>query len=108
MIKKVIFIMLFCVANGVFAQVKLEGIVKDSIGAPLELANVIAINQETKTLQSYGITDKNGLFRLSLSKNATFSLQVSYIGMKTHTESITTKEINIDKDIVKGKNAGKY
>ncbi|WP_396600709.1 carboxypeptidase regulatory-like domain-containing protein [Algibacter sp. R77976] len=100
MLKKLILFTLLCVTNLSIAQIKLEGVVKDSIGTPLELANVIAINQETKTLQSYGITDENGLFRLSLSKNAAFSLQVSYIGMKTHTETITTKEVNIDKDIV--------
>ena len=39
--KKLIFVALLCVANISFAQIKLQGIVKDSIGNPLELANVI-------------------------------------------------------------------
>ena len=43
-----------------FAQIKVEGVVKDSVGNPLELANVIAINQETKTLDSYAITNDKG------------------------------------------------
>jgi len=74
--------------------------VKDSIGQPLELANVIAINQATKTLQSYGITDQLGSYTLSLSKNATYSVQVSYIGMKTFTEEVSTLDSDISKDFV--------
>ena len=100
MIKKLIFIALLFVGNISIAQVKLQGVVKDSIGGALELANVIAINQETKTLQSYGITDQDGRYRLSLSKNTAYSIQVSYIGMKTFTESVSTKEDDLTKDIV--------
>ncbi len=99
MIKNLTFIMLLCVANITMAQVKFQGVVKDSIGEPLELANVIAINQETKTLQSYGITDNKGYYRLSLSKNTSYSIQVSYIGMKTHTETVSTINDDITKDI---------
>ncbi|PQV48351.1 carboxypeptidase-like protein [Jejuia pallidilutea] len=82
-----------------YAQVKLQGVVKDSIGAPLELANVMAINQETNTMESYGITNEKGKYVLSLSKNAKYKLQVSYIGMKTFEEIIETTSDNIDKDI---------
>ena len=49
-----------------FSQVKLEGVIKDSLGNPLELANVIAINKATKSLDSYGITNDKGQFRLDL------------------------------------------
>ncbi|WP_298343385.1 TonB-dependent receptor [uncultured Algibacter sp.] len=100
MIKKLIITMLLLVTHLSFTQVKMQGIVKDSIGSPLELANVIAINQESKTLQSYGITDQKGFYKLSLSKNSTYSIQVSYIGMKTFTETVTTKTTDITKDIV--------
>ena len=47
---------IFLLGNLVNAQIKLEGVVKDSIGQPLELANVIAINQATKAMQGYAIT----------------------------------------------------
>ncbi len=82
-----------------FSQVKLQGVVKDSIGSPLELANVMALNQETNAMESYGITNEKGKFILSLSKNSTYKLQVSYIGMKTYEEIIETTDANIDKDI---------
>jgi len=81
-----------------FAQIKMEGIVKDSIGNPLELANVIAINQETKALESYGITNDKGYYRLTLKKNTDYNVQVSYIGNKTFSESITIKEDDLEKD----------
>ena len=96
--KNLITILLFLVPATVSSQIKVEGIVKDSIGNPLELANVIAINQETKTLDSYGITNDKGKYKLNLKKNASYKLQVSYIGLKTLEEFITTTEINIAKD----------
>lgn len=82
------------------AQIKLEGTVKDSLGTPLELANVVALNQQTNNLESYAIADNDGKYILSLEKNNTYILQVSFIGMKTYEEILTTKETNIYKDFV--------
>ncbi|MGM5468767.1 carboxypeptidase regulatory-like domain-containing protein [Flavobacteriaceae bacterium LMO-SS05] len=96
--KQVYVVILLLVVGHTFAQIKVEGIVKDSIGNPLELANVIAINQATKALESYGITNDKGYYKLALAKNSTYSVQVSYIGMKTSTETISTKEDDMDKD----------
>jgi len=89
--------LLLIVASYSFAQIKVEGTVKDSIGNPLDLANVIAINQETKALDSYGITNDKGRYKLNLKKNTSYKLQVSYIGMKSFEEIITTTESNISK-----------
>ena len=96
---KKLFILLFLIV--VFygnAQVKIQGVVKDSIGSPLELANVIAINIETNSLDSYAITNDKGRYQLSVNKNAKYKIQVSYIGMKTAEETIETKETDIAKD----------
>ncbi|OUR92625.1 TonB-dependent receptor [Flavobacteriales bacterium 34_180_T64] len=98
--KKLIGIMLLLVAGQSYAQIKVEGVVKDSIGTPLELANVIAINQETKALESFGVTNDKGKYKLSLAKNTTYKLQVSYIGMKTFEEILTTKEVDIPKTFI--------
>jgi hypothetical protein len=86
------------VVSSTFAQIRVEGIVKDSIGNPLELANVIAINQETKILDSYGITNDAGRFQLNLNKDSKYEIQVSYIGMKTAKEILDTTSENIEKD----------
>ena len=97
---KKIVILLLCVlvAGSSFAQIKMQGVVKDSIGTPLELANVIAINQETKALESFAVTNDKGKYILSLGKNGKYKLQVSYIGLKTFEEILSTKEDNINKD----------
>jgi hypothetical protein len=97
--KKLTFITLLCFVNISLAQIKMQGVVKDSIGEPLELANVIAINQETSALESYAITNEKGKYILSLEKNTKYKLQVSYIGMKSFEEGITTVTDNIEKDI---------
>ena len=92
--------MIFSIANKTFAQIKVEGVVKDSIGSPLELANVIAINQDTKALDSYGITNDKGRYRLNLEPNISYKLQVSYIGKKTFEDLIITTDVDITKDFI--------
>lgn len=96
--RKLVSIVLLLVVNVTFAQIRVEGVVKDSIGNPLELANVIAINQDTKKLDSYGITNDEGRYKLALEKNTSYTIQVSYIGMKTGEAVITTTDENIAKD----------
>src|SRR5690606_31200170 len=98
--KKYITLLLLLVVGHSFAQIKVEGVVKDSIGNPLELANVIAINQETKGLESYGITDSQGRYKLSLTKNMTYTVQVSYIGMKTFDDVLALKETDLIKNFI--------
>jgi len=98
--KYIITLTLLFIASTTFAQVKVEGFVKDSIGNPLELANVIAINQETKALDSYGITNDKGRYKLNLKSNTSYKLQVSYLGKKTFEEVITTTNAGIIKDFI--------
>ena len=98
--KYIITIIFLTLSIAGFSQVKLEGVIKDSLGSPLELANVIAINKATKTLDSYAITNDQGLFRLDLKKNTTYSIQASYIGMKSLDQVLDTKEENITQDFV--------
>lgn len=96
--KKIIMLLMLCAVGASFAQVKVEGVVKDSIGNALELANVIAINQQTKALESYGITNAQGQYKLTLTKNITYTIQVSYIGMRTEDETVAVKEDNLIKN----------
>ncbi|WP_299124997.1 TonB-dependent receptor [uncultured Winogradskyella sp.] len=96
--KKLLILLCLVVTGNSFAQIKMQGVVKDSIGKPLELANVIAINQETNALESYAITDNKGKYILSLGKNGKYKLQVSYIGLKTSEALITTEEVDITRD----------
>ena len=98
--KNICCILLLLVVGVSSAQVKLEGVVKDSLDMPLELANVVAINQETNGLESYGITNDQGKYSLELGENSSYKMQVSYVGMKTFEEVLTTQENDITKDYV--------
>jgi len=93
-------IVLLIAANISVAQVKLQGVVTDSLKAPFDLANVVAINQETKGLESYSITDEKGAYKLELGKNGTYQIQVSYVGMKTLVDILSTKESDIVMDYI--------
>jgi len=96
--KKTIFLILTFITIGVNAQVKFEGIVKDSLNNLLELANVVAMDKTTNNLVSYGITNKEGKFKLEVPKNKTLNIQVSYVGMTTLKEELVVKEVDITKN----------
>lgn len=83
-------------------NVKLEGIIKNEAGEPLEMANVIAFKKGTKFLQSYSITDTKGNYKLSLEGNVAYTLKVSYIGFDTQDVEVSTDNIseNLTKDII--------
>ncbi|WP_228852522.1 TonB-dependent receptor [Aegicerativicinus sediminis] len=96
---RLIYIIIFTLISfNSFSQLSMQGVVKDSLGNPLELANVIAINESTEALESYAITNEDGRYKLALSKNSSYNIQVSYIGMKTHTEKVSTIEESLTKD----------
>ena len=80
------------------AQVRVEGVVRDSIGAPLELANVIAINQATKAMQGYAITNLEGQYKINVEPNTIYTLMVSYIGMRTDQSTLETGTSDIQKN----------
>ena len=96
--KNIICITLFFIATTSIAQIKLRGVVKDSLNNPLELANVIAINETTNGLESFSVTNEEGKYTLELGENGSYKMQVSYIGMKTFEELLTTKESDITKN----------
>ena len=97
---KNIFIFFLLLSLTSYGQVKLEGIVKDSLKAPLESASLVAIDQKTNNLESYVLTDINGKYKLNLKNNSNYKIQVSYIGLRTINETLDTKEADILKDFV--------
>ena len=98
--KKTFLIVFLCSINILFSQIKFDGVVKDSLGSPLELANIIVLDQETNTLDSYSITDERGYYSFELEKNTNYKFQVSYIGMNSFEEIISTKDSNITRDFL--------
>ena len=96
--KKLLFIAIFLASWVSSAQIELKGVVKDSIGNPLEMANVIAIDTIAKRIASYGFTDGQGNFKLDLKKNTTYNIKISYVGFRDVSEFLKTTETNTSKN----------
>ena len=92
--KKIGFIFMLLVSWTSFSQVQLTGVVKDSIGTPLEMANVIALDTVAKRIVSFGFTDAKGNFKLDLKRNTTYNVKISYIGYSEISQFVKTKESN--------------
>ena len=83
-----------------FSQnIRFEGTVKDSTGLGLEMANVMAVNNETKTMDAYAITNEKGKFALNLKANTNYQIKSSYIGFQTYEKAIKTTSENTIFDI---------
>ena len=99
--KIILFFLLTLFALASNAQnIKLEGVVTDNSKVGLEMANVMAVNQQTKAMDGYSITNDKGKFLLSLKPNTPYTIKVSYIGYATFEENITTGNENSTKTIV--------
>ncbi|MDC3156045.1 outer membrane beta-barrel protein [bacterium] len=82
------------------AQINISGVVKDTLGSPLELANIILIDSESGSLETFAMSNENGYYKMSMKKNKIYKLQVSYIGMNTLSQSLQTNEVDVIKDFV--------
>ncbi|MBC9796128.1 carboxypeptidase regulatory-like domain-containing protein [Sinomicrobium weinanense] len=80
-------------ANISFAQqVVIEGMVKDSLSKPLEMANVLLKNPETGAIVSYAVTNYEGRFVLKGKTGTSYELSASYLGYRSSKEVFTIKE----------------
>ncbi|WP_124979166.1 carboxypeptidase regulatory-like domain-containing protein [Nonlabens xiamenensis] len=87
----------FCLSLGQAQSVKITGVVVDSTGMPLQMANVIAY-QKDNNLGAFGITNVNGKYQLqNLKKDSTYVIKVSFLGLKPVEDTIK----NIQQDLVK-------
>ncbi|MEP6036205.1 MAG: carboxypeptidase regulatory-like domain-containing protein, partial [Nonlabens ulvanivorans] len=78
-------------------SIKISGVVVDSTGTPLQMANVIAY-QKDKNLGGFGITNDLGKYQLQgLKKDSTYVLKVSFLGLKTIEDTVR----NVQGDLVR-------
>ena len=95
--KKLLFyLILFITFVGSAQSIKLRGFIKDSIGDPLELANVIATVKASGNIESYAITNHEGKFQLDLPVNNTYILRASFLGFETLEKELTIPEDSND------------
>ena len=98
--KKITFLLsLFSISLSFSQNVRFEGIVLENGKAPLEMANVMAVNQATKGMDAYAITNDKGKFLLNLKANSTFTIKLSYIGMSNKEITVTTTTENSTQNI---------
>ena len=103
--KKNIFLLLLFTSFISFAQnIRCEGVVTEGGNAPLEMANIMALNTSTKAMDAYAITNNKWKFVLNLKKNTSYVIKLTFIGMQNKEINITTKEENIIQNI--SKNSG--
>ncbi|OIQ39659.1 MAG: TonB-dependent receptor [Bacteroidetes bacterium MedPE-SWsnd-G1] len=94
---KNIFFVLFLIGLTSYSQTaRVEGTIKDSIGNPLELANVIAFVKGSNKVESYSITNDKGEFKLVLPTNNTYSFRISYIGFETQNSEVNLPDDSAD------------
>ena len=99
--KNILFFVIFLMTSISFAQtVRFDGVIQDEQKNPLEMANIMAVNNGTKAMDSYGITNDKGKFQLTLKPNTSYTVKVSYLGMKSKEIAISTKAENIAQNIV--------
>lgn len=97
--KILLFALLFSSTIALSQTIRFEGTVLESGKTPLEMANVMAVNQATKAVDAYGITNEKGKFALNLNKNATYNVKISYLGMQNKEITVTTQSENITQNI---------
>ncbi len=98
--KKLILFFLALTSSAFSQNIRFEGTVKDTSGVGLEMANIMAINQQTKAMDAYAITNETGKFTLNLKPSTTYTIKVSYIGFQTFEKSVTTGTSNINFPVV--------
>lgn len=94
--KKIIVLLIMALSTSTFSQnIRFEGTVKDSTGVGLDMANIMAINQQTKAMDAYAITNEAGKFILSLKANTAYTIKASYIGFQSFEKTVTTTTSNM-------------
>ena len=92
---KHILLIFFLSTTAFFAQnIRLEGIVSEDGKAPLEMANIMAINQITKGMDAYAITNDKGKYALNLKANTLYTIKLSYVGMANKSVEFKTSTTN--------------
>lgn len=94
--KKIFLLGFFFLSLSAFSQnIRFEGLITDSNVVGLEMANVMAVNQVTKAMDSYAITNDKGKFQLSLKPNSSYKIKVSYIGFQAKEIELQTGSENM-------------
>ena len=77
-------VMLLCLSTVLVAQTQISGTVSDKDGQPVPGANVVVDNL------TGAVTDFDGNFSLSTTKTPPFTINVSSVGLKSQTVTVSS------------------
>ena len=86
--KQLAFLFFFSTITLFSQNVRVEGIIAEDGKTPLEMANVMAINQATKSMDAYAITNDKGKYLLNLKANSSYTIKLSYVGMAINQSNL--------------------
>ena len=89
--REVLLVVLFWV-NCCVAQVSLSGVITDSLNSPLPYANVLAKPDSADLAMTFSISDEQGRYTLSLEKGFPYTIDVTYLGYKKESFSVSINE----------------
>lgn len=73
-------------------KLRIEGTVKDTTRAPLEMANIIALSAADTSMLGYAFSDESGRYRITVDGSENYFLRFSYLGFQQLEISITAKD----------------
>lgn len=96
--KKFTLLLTLCLAFSTMSlaqeKVIFSGEVRDSEGAVLEYANVLAIDTLSKKMAGFSVTNPQGGFRIPLEKGKVYNIKVSFVGFLPFEQLYEAKETN--------------
>ncbi len=104
-ISQLLLIVVFAFANNLYANnIRLRGVVVDSVNSPLQGATVMLLRGDDAKLDSYCVTNRVGEFNLRTTSKGELKLQITYIGYGSFVKPIqileTDTEINLNRIVL--------
>lgn len=86
-------------------QVTISGTVSGEAEAPLEMANIIVLEQADSSMSAFAFTDSKGFYKLKVAAGGAYILRISYLGYETADKLFKTeaeqKDITVDVSLIK-------
>lgn len=93
----ILFVLISYISLG---QITLKSTVVDKDGKAVSFANVVLLDEKTKSIYKGEITNEEGRFVLTNIKAGTYELRVSFLGYKDYVQTITLTKSTVLKPIL--------
>lgn len=87
------------------AQYSVSGWVMDSSNQALPSATIMLLRAEDSVLSSFGLSDRQGVFKLKGIASGNYFLQCTYIGFEDYTQAISVEDADLESQLIKMRTA---